>query len=92
MLNENDTQQSPFYSIKRNKDCIHAEAILKSSLFFASEEFNDAKIGLKVMKENSPNKIIVGHLNINSLRNKFKALQYIINKSRHYHTLRNKTG
>ena len=31
------------------------------------------------MTENSPNKIIVGHLNINSLRNKFEALQYIIN-------------
>ena len=34
----------------------------------AHEEFNDAKIWLKVMKEKSPNKIIVGHLNINSLR------------------------
>ena len=33
------------------------------------------------MKENSPNKIIVGHLNINSLRNKFEDLQSIINKN-----------
>ena len=33
------------------------------------------------MKENSPNKIIVGHLNINSLRNKFEALQFIINRN-----------
>ena len=81
LLNENDTQQSPSYSIKRNKDCIHAETILKSSLFFASEEVNDANIGLKVIKANSPNKIIVGHLNINSLRNKFKTLQYIINRN-----------
>ena len=79
MLNENDTQQRPSYIIKRNKDYTHAEAILKSPSFSASEEFNDAKIGLKVMTENSPNKIIVGHLNINSLRNKFEALQYIIN-------------
>ena len=31
------------------------------------------------MKENSPNKIIVGDLNINSLRNKFEVLQFIIN-------------
>ena len=36
---------------------------------------------LKVMKENSPNKIIAGHLNINSLRKKFVALQFIINRS-----------
>ena len=81
MLNENDTQQSPSNSIKRNENCIHAEAILKSSLFSAPEEFNDAKIGLKVMEENSPNKIIVGHLNINSLWNKFEALQFIINRN-----------
>ena len=59
LLNENDRQQSPSYSIKRNEDYIHAEAIRKSPLFSAPEEFNDAKIGLKVMKENSPNKTIV---------------------------------
>ena len=29
-LNENDMQQCPSYSIKRNKDYIHADAILKS--------------------------------------------------------------
>ena len=81
LLNENDTQPSPSNSIKRNEDYIYEEAILKSPLFSAPEEFNDAKIGLKVMKENSPNKIIVGHLNINSLRNKFEALQFIINRN-----------
>ena len=80
-LHENDTQQSPSYSVKRNEDYIHVDAILKSPSFSAPEEFNDAKIGLKVMKENSPNKIIVGHLNINSLRNKFEALQFIINRN-----------
>ena len=81
MLNENDTQQSPSNSIKRNENYINAEATLKSPLFSAPEEFNDAKIGLKVMEENSPNKIIVGHLNINSLWNKFEALQFIINRN-----------
>ena len=78
---------------KWNEDCIHAEAILKPPLFSAYEEFNDAKIGLKVMKENSPNKIIVGNLHINPLKNKFDSLQNIIlrnwQKSRHS-TLRNK--
>ena len=81
LLNENDTQQSSSYNIKRNEDYIHTDAILKSLSFSAPEEFNDAKIGLKVMKENSPNKIIVGHLNINSLRNKFEPLQFIINRN-----------
>ena len=72
-LNENDTQQSPSCSIKRSKDYIHVDGILKSPSFSAPEQFNDTKIGLKVMKENSSNKIIVGHLNINSLRNKFET-------------------
>ena len=54
-LNENDTQQSPSYSVKRNEDYIHVDAILKSPSFSAPKEFNDAKIGLKVMKENSSN-------------------------------------
>ena len=80
-LNENDTQQSPSYNIKRNKDYIHVDAILKSPSFSAPEQFNGTKTGLKVMKENSPNKIIVGHLNINSLRNKLEALQFIINRN-----------
>ena len=80
-LNENDTQQSPFYSIKRNEDYIHADVTLKSPLLSAPEEFNDAIIGLKVMKENFPNKIIVGHLSISSLRNKFEASEFIINRS-----------
>ena len=34
-LNENDMQQCPSYSIKRNKDYIHADAILKSPSFSA---------------------------------------------------------
>ena len=68
LLDENDTQQSPSYSIKRNEDYINVDAILKSLSFSAPEDFNDAKIGLKVMKENSPNKIIAAHLNINSFK------------------------
>ena len=78
MLNQN---QSPYYSIKRNKDFIHVDAILKSPSVSAPEEFNDAKTGLKVMKKRSPNKIIVGHLNINSLKNKFEAFHFIINRN-----------
>ena len=62
LFNELEKQQSHFYSIKRNKDYIHGEPILKSPLFSAHEQFNDAKIGLKTMKENSPNKIIVWYL------------------------------
>ena len=73
--------------IKWTENCIHAKAIPKSPLSSAYKEFSDAKIGLKVMKENSPNKITVGNLHINPLRNKFDSLQNIIlrnwQKSRH---------
>ena len=39
---------------------------------------SDAKVALQAMKRNSPDKLILGHLNINSIRNKFDALTYII--------------
>ena len=38
----------------------------------------DAKIGFQEMKRNSPDKLILGHVNINSIRNKFDAFTYII--------------
>ena len=37
-------------------------------------DINDAKKGLKEIKIYSPDKLILGHLNINSVRNKFEAL------------------
>ena len=48
-MNDNDKQKIPSYTIKRNKDCIHAEIILKLPLFSAHKVFSDAKIGLKAM-------------------------------------------
>ena len=81
LLNEHDKQQSPSYSVKTSEDYINVEAILKSPLISAHEECNDAKIELKVMKENYPNKVIVGHLIINSLRDNFGVLQYVINRN-----------
>ena len=39
---------------------------------------NDAKKGLKEIKIHFPGKLILGHLNINSVRNKFEELTYII--------------
>ena len=44
----------------------------------AENDINDAKIGLKEIKIYSPEKLTLGHLNINSVRNKFEALTYII--------------
>ena len=38
----------------------------------------DAKFRLKEMKAQSSDKLILGHLNINSIRNKFEALKFII--------------
>lgn len=38
----------------------------------------DAKIGLHEMNLKSPNKLILGHVNINSVQNKFDAVTYTI--------------
>ena len=40
-----------------------------------------AKIGLKEMKIRSPDKLILGHVNINSIRNKFDSLIYMPDKN-----------
>ena len=45
------------------------------------EGINEAKIGLKEIKENSPNKLVVGRLNINSKRNRFEFLEDVINRN-----------
>ena len=37
-------------------------------------DVNDAKKRLKEIKIQSPDELILGHLNINSVRNKFEAL------------------
>ena len=42
---------------------------------------NDSKRGLKEIKIQSPDKLILGHLNINSVGNKFEALTYIIDNN-----------
>ena len=41
----------------------------------------DVKSRLKEMKAQSSDKLILGHLNINSIRNKFEALKFIINNN-----------
>ena len=42
------------------------------------QEKNLAKSRLKEMKDQSSDKLILGHLNINSIRNKFEVLKFII--------------
>ena len=42
-------------------------------------DMNDAKKGLKEIKIHAPDKLILSHLNINSVRNKFEEITYIIN-------------
>ena len=44
-------------------------------------EIDVANIGLKEMKRKSSYKLIVGHLNINSIRNKFEFLEDVINRN-----------
>ena len=41
----------------------------------------DAKSRLKEMKAQSSRKLILGHLNINAIRNKFDALKFIIDNN-----------
>ena len=41
----------------------------------------DAKSRLKEMKAQSSRKLILGHLNINAIRNKFEALKFIIDNN-----------
>ena len=41
----------------------------------------NAKSRLKEMKAQSSYKLILGHLNINSIRNKFEALKFIIDNN-----------
>ena len=41
----------------------------------------DTKTGLKEMKIRSPDKLILGHVNINSIRNKFDSLIYMLDKN-----------
>ena len=42
---------------------------------------NEANIGLKKINENSSNELIVGYLNINSIRKKFAFLEDVINRN-----------
>ena len=52
---------------------------------FDGTKYNDileAKIGLREMKIQCPENTIVGHVNINSIRNKFNTLSFIIDTKR----------
>ena len=40
--------------------------------------FTDTKVGLQEMKSKCPDKLIMAHLNINSIRNKFDAFSLIV--------------
>ena len=44
----------------------------------SASDFLDAKIGLKEMKIRSPDKLILGHVSINSMKNKFYSLAYML--------------
>ena len=70
--------------MRESSHCDEYAFITQSNIIsnsFDSTKHNDivdAKIGLREMKIQCPEKIIVGHLNINSVRNKFDALSFII--------------
>ena len=58
--------------------------ILELTVFHLSatkSDINDARKGLKEIKIKSPDKLILGHLNTNLVKNKFEALTYIIDNN-----------
>ena len=66
----------------KSNECLSSvlsNSVSKSKSGCSNEiNFTDAKVGLQGMKSKSPDKLIVGHLNINSIRNKFDALSLIV--------------
>ena len=44
-------------------------------------DFSNPKIGLKEMKIRSPDKLFLGHININSTKNQFDSLVYMLDKN-----------
>ena len=44
----------------------------------SKNNITDDKVGLEEMKSKCPDKLIMGHININSIRNKFDALSLIV--------------
>ena len=73
----------------KSEHCDESNFITQSKIIpnsFDSTDHNDildAKIRLSELKIQCQEKIIVGHLNINSITNKFDALSFIIYTNRH---------
>ena len=66
-------------SVHCDEDNFITQSKISPNLFDSTEhnDICDAKIGFREMKIQCPEKIIVGHLNINSIGNKFDALSLI---------------
>ena len=55
----------------------YSAKFIKNLIDSTDHDILDAKIGPREMKIQCPEMIIIGHLNINSIRNKFDALSFI---------------
>ena len=69
--------QHTYSQLLNTKNCesISAKSILNTN---ASDEENIENNVLKNLRLKSPNKVIIGHININSLRNKFELLTEMV--------------
>ena len=63
--------------VQKKFQLIHCMEIMSSKLPLM--ESMKLKFGLKKIQENSANKLIVGHLNIDSIRNKLEFFEDVIN-------------
>ena len=77
-----DVQTEQPYAVVENKSIMTAlsncNRLQKSPSLLPWIEARDSKSRLKEIKAQSSDKLILGHLNINSIRNKFEALKFII--------------
>ena len=73
----NKKKFSPALSV-RNSDQLELDFSFKSySVKSLVEQPDDDMLGLRKLRIKNPNKIIIAHLNINSLRNKFEMLSLL---------------
>ena len=73
------------YSKKQTQDYYNYYNLIRSksiSKCFPGAKSNDPRIELREMKIQCPQKIIVGHLNINSISNEFDVLSLIIGSNK----------
>ena len=79
-MNVNNLSSERGESVLYDEDKFNTQSKIIPNSFNSTDlnDILDPKIGLREMEIQCPQKITVGHLNINSIRNKLDALSFII--------------